>query len=185
MAGVMAALAVPRARVLGWSEGADVGLCLARAYPERVERLVVWGGITVVRDEDIAVFEASRDTAAWPSKARQDMTAVYGDAYWQETYSDWCDVMQRLHARGGDAMIGPIEQVSCPTLILHGSKDAFIADIHPASLNARIPRSRLYVIESGGHAIHLSHTSEFNHVVIEFLSARRGAGPASTASRSD
>lgn len=68
MAAIMDALDLPAATVLGWSEGADVALCLGANHADKVSRLVVGGGLAAVADEDIAIFEARRDVANWPRK---------------------------------------------------------------------------------------------------------------------
>ena len=173
---IMDALGINSAALLGWSEGAAVSLCLARSYPGRVDRLVVWGAISEVRTEDLETFQARRDTDTWPEKAQKAMTAVYGETYWKQTWRDWCDVMVRLHAKGGDVKLGRIETISCPTLILHGKKDPLIAECHPRAIHARIKGSELCMIESGRHDLHLRHTSQFNDIVGAFLDAMAG-GP--------
>ena len=61
MAAFLNALDVETADVLGWSEGADVALCLGVKYPDKVSRMVIWGGLSRVTDEDIAIFEARRN----------------------------------------------------------------------------------------------------------------------------
>lgn len=172
-ASIMETLDAPKAVVFGWSEGADVGLCLARAHPDRVQSLVIWGGIAAVREEDLTVFEARRDVEAWPAKLRASMTTIYGETYWKDTWWKWCDVMRRLHQQGGDAMLGRLEEIACPTLIFHGKKDPLISNFHPHSLHSRIKNSRLYEFEMGGHNLHLQQTSEFNCVAKEFARASR------------
>jgi len=173
VASIMEALDASRAIVFGWSEGADVSLCLARAYPERVQSLVIWGGIAAVRDEDFTMFEARREVETWPAKLRESMTQIYGEVYWKATWWKWCDVMRKLHHQGGDAMLGRLEEIVCPTLILHGKNDPLIANFHPHRLHSRIKNSRLHEFETGGHNLHLQQTSEFNRVTKEFARASR------------
>lgn len=155
--------------VLGWSEGANVSVCLARTYPKLLRRLVIWGGIAAVRDSDLSIFEGRRDVAAWPKKVHEKMDAAHGESYWKLVWWKWCDIMRQLHAQGGDAQLGRIEEVSCPTLILHGRKDPLISGFHPDCLHARIKNSRLYEFETGGHGLHLQYASEFNRVVGDFV----------------
>jgi valacyclovir hydrolase len=169
MAGFMTALHLEPATILGWSEGADVALCLAARYPERVTRLIVWGGIAMVEEADIAIFESRRDFTTWPAKARDAMSAIYGEVYWRDTWQRWCDVMGLLHASGGDVHLGEIEKIWCPVLILHGRKDPLIRPAHPATLHRRIPGSCLREIEEGGHYVHLTHAAEFNRCVLRFI----------------
>src|SRR5206468_4343439 len=143
MAAFMTALRIEPATILGWSEGADVALCLAAQYPEGVARLIVWGGITVVEDADLAIFEARRDVTTWPAKARAAMSATYETAYWENTWHGWCDAMKRMHASGGDVHLAKLEKISCPVLIVHGRNDPLIRRTHVETLQRGIPSSRL------------------------------------------
>jgi valacyclovir hydrolase len=173
VAAFMHALDLSPAALLGWSEGADVAMCLAAENPDKVSSLVVWGGIAEVTGEDIAVFEARRDVATWPRKARAAMTAAYGESYWQSTWEKWCDSMQRLHAQGGNVHLAPLEKIACPTLVLHGANDPLIRSAHPIALHGRISGSHLQMIDESGHNPHLTHAVEFNRLVLDFIERSR------------
>ena len=82
--------------VLGWSEGANVSVCLARKYPKLLERLVIWGGIAAVRDSDLSIFERRRDVAAWPKKVHEKMNAAHGESYWKLVWWKCCDIPSEL-----------------------------------------------------------------------------------------
>lgn len=171
MAALAAALKLPPAIVLGWSEGADVALCLAAMFPEQVCRVIVWGGVVRADSEDIALFEARRDVSQWPQKARAGFDALYGPAYWEKAWNDWCDVMGRLHAAGGDVRLAALDRIDCPVTILHGSKDPLIRLAHPTELHRRIPHSSLQFIEGAGHNPQLTHSEEFNRFVRGLIQA--------------
>ena len=49
----MAALGHEEFTVFGWSDGANIGSLLAIKYPERVSKLVVWGGNSFISEEEI------------------------------------------------------------------------------------------------------------------------------------
>ncbi len=170
MAAFIKALDLEPATLLGWSEGADVALCLTAMFPETVSRLVVWGGLSEVTAEDLAIFDARRDVNEWPDKVRDSLTAAYGETYWQTTWWKWCDVMVRLHAQGGDVNLAEIEQIRCPTLILHGTKDPLVRTNHALTIHNRIGGSRLHLFEDGGHSPHITHTDDFHRLVRSFIS---------------
>ena len=169
MAALLRGLDAGKAIVLGWSEGADVGICLARAYPQLVNKLIVWGGIATVRNTDLEVFEARRDVSAWPQKVQKKMEVIHGETYWKTVWWKWCDVMRHLHAEGGDAQLGAIEEITCPTLILHGKKDPLISGFHPLLLQSRIKNSELKEFEEGGHSLHLQYASDVNVTIEHFI----------------
>ena len=168
MADFIKALDLGPATVLGWSEGADVALCLSAMYPEAVSRLVVWGGLSEVTTEDIAIFEARRNVSLWPPKVCDALDQVYGETYWQSTWWEWCDVMLRLHAQGGDVNLAEIEQIRCPTLILHGAKDPLVRSSHAVTIHHRIGGSVLHMFEDGGHSPHITHADDFHQLVRDF-----------------
>lgn len=169
MAAFIKALNLGPATVLGWSEGADVALCLSTMYPETVSRLVAWGGLAEVTAEDIAIFEARRDVSLWPAKVCDALTEAYGETYWQTTWWKWCDVMLRLHAQGGDVNLAEIEQIRCPTLILHGAKDPLVRASHAVTIHNRIDGSMLHMFEDSGHSPHITHTDDFHQLVRNFI----------------
>lgn len=175
MAAFIDAMNLESTAVLGWSEGADVAMCLAALHPNRVTHLVIWGGVSCVEAEDICVFEGRRDVTKWHPKAREAMTAIYGDGYWQRTWQGWCDVMVRLHATGGDVHLPRLEEIKCPTLILHGAKDPLIRPQHPHTLHHRIPHSTFEVFSDAGHNLHVTRAADFNQRVLEFLGNQRKA----------
>lgn len=155
--------------VLGWSEGADVALCLTRRHPDIVRSLVIWGAIAEVRDADIQTFE-SKNPRSWPKKVQETMDQAYGSEYWRKTWAGWYDVMRELNTRGGDAQLGEIQSIACPTLILHGSKDPLISSFHPHALHRRLKGSRLEEIPEASHNAQLGKPLVFNALVRDFLS---------------
>lgn len=184
MAAWCAALDLPPAIVCGWSEGAAVACWLAALAPERVSALVLWGGIERLTAEDIASFEARRDTHAWSPRARAGMDRVYGtDGYWDAVWGAWIDVMRRLYAQGGDPRLAPLEDLAAPTLILHGSRDALIREAQPRALAARMPNARLQFIEGGGHNVHASHADAFNQALSRFIDALAVPPPGASANQ--
>ncbi|XP_053570648.1 valacyclovir hydrolase-like isoform X3 [Bombina bombina] len=59
--------------------------------------------------------------------------------------------------------------IKCPTLIIHGNKDAMIPPVHPQFLHKQIKGSRLHLIPDGNHNLHLRYAEEFNKLVEHFL----------------
>lgn len=169
MAAFLKALNLGPAIVFGWSEGAGVALCLSASYPDTVSRLIVWGGLAEVTATDIAIFEARRDVSLWPAEVRDALTEAYGEIYWQTTWWKWCDVMVRLHGQGGDVHLGPIEKISCPTMVIHGAKDPLVRTNHAVTIHNRINGSVLKMMAGSGHSPHVTHTEDFHHLVREFI----------------
>ena len=60
-AALMETLGCSTYAVGGWSDGAIASLLLTLAYPQRVTRMAAWGGNAYVTQEDIDVYETTRN----------------------------------------------------------------------------------------------------------------------------
>ncbi len=168
MAALMAALGHASFFVAGWSDGATTAVLMALAYPERVRKLVIWGGNAYTSAEDIEAYEKTRWVSSWSARMRERMEALYGQKL-QELWSGWCDGMRAIYEAGGEICRRRLYLVRCPTLILHGEKDPLVPNFHPRVFQKGIPHARLHVFPEGRHNIHLFYAEEFNRIVREFL----------------
>lgn len=62
-----------------------------------------------------------------------------------------------------------LEKIQCPSLIMHGAKDAMVASEHPDMLHRRIKGSRLVIFPDGKHNLHFKYKERFNEIVESFL----------------
>lgn len=60
------------------------------------------------------------------------------------------------------------EQISIPTLILHGKKDKICSYDLAGQMNELIPHSHLVPFENSGHSLFLEETEQFNEELIRF-----------------
>ena len=176
MAALMTALGHPTFNVAGWSDGANSALLLALTYPERVARLIVWGGNARVLAEDIARFERVRDLSTWSPRMRESLEAIYGEEL-QALWHAWCDAMQAIFHAGGEICSQRLHLIRCPTFVLHGAQDPMVPAVHPQLLQARIPQAHLHVFPAGKHNIHLRYAEAFNQLVLAFLQETPAAVP--------
>lgn len=168
MAALMTALGHPSFYLAGWSDGANTALLLTISAPQRVQRLVVWGGNSCVLGEDLVCYEDLRDIATWSPRMRTSVEALYG-ASLQTLWSAWCDTMQAIFLDGGEVCRQRLPRIQCPTLILHGAQDPLVPAVHPQLLHDGIPQARLSIFPEGKHNIHLRYAEEFNRQVQAFL----------------
>jgi valacyclovir hydrolase len=61
------------------------------------------------------------------------------------------------------------KRVQCPTLIVHGAKDAMCPQFHADYLKENIKGSEMVVMEEGKHNLHLRYAQEFNQLIERFL----------------
>jgi valacyclovir hydrolase len=154
--------------VFGWSDGANIGTIMAATSPQRIQRLVVWGGNSYLSAEEIAAFQAMRSISSWSPREADAMRQTYGvslDALWERYVLG----LENLYAAGGDIYRGQLSRVKCPTLILHGDKDPLVPSFHPRIIAEGIARSSLHVFPEGRHKIHAKYAAEFNQLTSAFL----------------
>lgn len=171
MLALMTALGHQRFHVLGWSDGANIATIMAATAPERVTRLVIFGGQSFLTAEEIAAFNAIRKISAWSPRAAEAMRAIYGDDL-DELWDRYVDGQVALYEAGGDLYSALLPKVRCPTLILHGAKDPLVPGLHPEAIHRALPGSRLHVFQGGKHNIHVRYAEAFNAMVLDFLSDR-------------
>ncbi|XP_069687584.1 valacyclovir hydrolase isoform X1 [Periplaneta americana] len=166
----MQALSINRFSMLGWSDGGMSAMILASKYPDLVDRMVIWGGSAYIIEKEVKLFEGMRDVSTWSERMRAPLEKLYGKEEFAAMWGRWVDAQLGIYKeRGGDILKACLPKISCPTLIVHGSKDPMVAPEHPPYLVQNIRNSRLHVFEEGKHNLHLRFATEFNALVTDFL----------------
>ncbi len=165
---LMRALGHDEFTVFGWSDGANIGTIMAASSPQRIRRLVVWGGNSYLSAEEIAAFQAMRCVSSWSPREADTMRKTYGaslDALWER----YVVGLENLYTAGGDLYRAQLSQVRSPTLILHGEMDPLVPSFHPRIIHEGIRGSSLHVFPEGRHKIHAKYAAEFNQLTSAFL----------------
>ncbi|KAG7155098.1 Valacyclovir hydrolase-like [Homarus americanus] len=150
---LMKTLKYDKYSLLGWSDGGISALILAAAYPQHVDKLVVWGA-------NAYVSHGIRDINKWSQRMRAPLEAIYGTEYFKEAWEGWVDTLLHIyHEKGGDICKGDLAKITCSTLIIHGAKDPV----------APLSHGQLVIMDEGKHNIHLRSPEEFNKIVYQFL----------------
>lgn len=88
-------------------------------------------------------FSEIRDISTWSERMRAPMIELYGEDYFKENWSNWIDAMKIIfEKKNGDLCKGDLSKIKCPTLIVHGEKDAMVLKEHPLFLKENIDKSR-------------------------------------------
>jgi valacyclovir hydrolase len=171
MFALMDRLGHARFAIMGWSDGANVGAIMAAQQPDRVERLVLFGGQSFLTSEDVATFTAIRRIEDWAPKPAASMRVIYGDeldALWQR----YVDGQVALFEAGGDLYGLLLGKIQCPVLVLHGAKDPLVPEFQAEAIARGIARSELRVFPHGRHNIHMRQAEEFNLLTYAFLTEK-------------
>jgi pimeloyl-ACP methyl ester carboxylesterase len=159
--------------LFGVSQGCSVAIAYAVRNPERVRKLVLYGGYSLgweLRDtpEEVAMRRAmitltgtgwGRNNAAF----RQMFTSLFFPDM-PPPAADWFNELQRISASPENAVrlqeaFGKIDvrdlvpKVARPTLVLHADKDAVIPFASGRELAAAIPDSQFVQLDTRNHLV--------------------------------
>ena len=168
MFALMMALGHDRFSIMGWSDGGNIAAIMAASQPERVAKLVVFGGQSFLTAGEIAAFNDIRKISAWSPRAAEAMRAVYGDEL-DVLWDRYVAGQEALYAAGGDLYQLLLTDVNCPTLVLHGARDPLVPGLHPEAIHRGIAQARLHIFPEGKHNIHIKYADEFNAIAFAFL----------------
>jgi valacyclovir hydrolase len=168
MADLMSVMGFERFSILGWSDGANSGTLLAVRYPERVKQLVVWGGNSFLNAEDVHIFQSMRSLSTWSARAIEPLRSIYGEEL-QSLWEKYVAGIETLYAAGGELYRSELQNIQCPTLVLHGDMDPIVPIMHAEMIHQGIAGSELYRFAEGKHNIHKRYAAEFNQIVLSFL----------------
>ncbi len=176
--GVLDALGLASAHVVGLSMGGGIAQALVVGHPERVTTLTLMsttaGGdeLPPMSKELAAAFSAPPPEPDWsdreavldylvedarlyaaPSRTfeAEAVRALIGRAY--DRTSSMASAMNHFLVEGAGASHEQLAAVSTPTLVLHGTEDPLFPYEHGAALAAAIPGARLVALERTGHEI--------------------------------
>jgi pimeloyl-ACP methyl ester carboxylesterase len=160
---VLDGLGAPRVSLLAVSCGAPPALMLAARRPERLERLVVFGGYacgsSIAAPEVRAALEALVQ-ASWGlgAKALSDIFTPDASAEearrfaFEQRHSATPDIAARLLRLTFEMDVREVlERVQTPTLVLHRRQDVAVPFAHGRDVAARVPGAMLVPLEGRSH----------------------------------
>jgi pimeloyl-ACP methyl ester carboxylesterase/DNA-binding CsgD family transcriptional regulator len=185
--------------LLGISQGAAASIGYAVRHPEKVSRLILYGGYArgAFRRDDAdraVMYRAMIDLVrlGWGSDNptfRQIFTSRFipkGTDEQLEWFNDLCrkttnaEISARLlESRGYVEITDLLEQVKTPTLILHSRNDDVVPLSEGRILATGIPGARFVELDSCNHVLleHEPAWARFCDEVIEFTGIRPGVVP--------
>jgi 2-succinyl-6-hydroxy-2,4-cyclohexadiene-1-carboxylate synthase len=191
LAGLLDMLRIDRCAVAGYSMGGRLALHFARAYPERVERLVLESASPGLRtdgernarrqyDQGLARRLESGDFESFLRKwydvplfasLRRDRTR-FESLFTQRMANRPAELAKSLRGMGTgiqDPLWDELGAYTIPTLLLTGALDAKFVEIAEA-MAALCPAMTSHVVPDCGHNIHFEQVAEYTEVLLDFLS---------------
>ena len=189
--GLLDALEIDKAVVIGHSMGGFIAQAMVLEYPERVSKLILastnFGGPrhVPVTAEAMAVLSDTKSDPLTRLRNGIVISTAPGFAERQpELIQKWLDwrVSNPLDLAGYQAQMGigvallaeaaafeaKLPNVSAPTLILFGADDKVVPPANADLLAKQIPGSQMRILPDAGHFFPLEVPEEAAQVVIEF-----------------
>ena len=173
LSAVAAAVGLEQFDLFGVSQGCSVSIAYAVRHPERVRRMVLFGGYAagwrvranaeeIARREAMATLTRERSGHSNPAYRQKFTTLFFPDASSAE--AEWFNELQRIstsaenavrlqHAFAEIDVRSLLGQVAVPTLVLHTRNDAVIPFAAGRALASGIPDAQFVQLESNNHLI--------------------------------
>ena len=157
MKALLDSLRLPKANVLGWSDGGNTGLLMALRYPTYVHKLVTMGAnlypsAETVDGKILRQSEQSRKLLdkKGDMKNKRLLTLVLTEPHM--SYAE-------------------IKAIRAPTLVLAGEKD-IIKEAHSKAIAAHIPGAQVVILKGVSHYAPQENPAIFNQTVLGFLAEK-------------
>lgn len=164
---VLDTLRVEEAAVVGWSDGAIIGLILGMNRPERITRVFAFGG-----NMDLGGNKAIDPED--PLIARMYHRAVKDYARLSPTPTDFnafsAAVRQMMQSQP-NYTARDLAEIRVPVAIVDGARDEFIERRHVEYLADSVPDATLVILPDVSHFAPLQRPKEFNRAMLAFLDA--------------
>jgi len=169
------ALGLGAVDIVGYSDGAIIGLLLALEHPERVRSLVAISG-----NLDPDAFEFGEAGADAPEAAADDAEPDEERAHYDRLSPDGPEhadvVLAKLfHLWTTEPHIDPADlaRITAPVLIVSGDRDT-IPPAHSRLIAGAIPGAGLHIVPDAGHGLVAEHPETITALIRDFLDARPG-----------
>lgn len=188
-AGLLDALGVESAHVLGTSFGGMVAQHIALEHPQRVRRLVLGcttaGGAAHILPpiENIQRFMAASDITDPVEAVRSTYFINYSDEFCDANDSAIVERAQRtahlrstpegragqINAVQGHDTLARLGEIAHPTLVAHGTHDGTVPVENGRAIAAHVPNARFIAYPGARHLFFIECATRFNADVAEFL----------------
>lgn len=158
-------LKIKKAAIVGWSDGAIVGLKIAVYYPERLTKL-------------FAFAANSNPSGINPNVSRSSLTKIYFSRAEKEykklsieskKYHSLLKQINKMWAVEPNFTKKQLNSIKTPTLIVDGDHDEAIKQEDTLFLAKNIPNAGLLLQPWVGHFSFLQDSKQFNNDVLHFL----------------
>ncbi len=185
--GLMNALAISRAHIVGLSMGGAIAQEIAINYPAKVKRLVLAATYTSGDPRGSALLnsfaqmrsrftreEYLRAIVPWLFSYQDCLVPGLVESFIKKGMDDPYFLPAKVYARQVEAVLNHftedrLKHIQAPTLIVAGDDDLLTPLRFATTLRQEIPGAGLAVVQGGAHGLIWTRAEEFNDLVLSFL----------------
>ncbi len=164
---MIAELKLEEVNIIGYSDGAIIGMLAANKAPEKIKKIVFGAGalnLKASKPEALQMLQSTSPEILPKQFANSYKNKAPNPEHWEKfvynTKEMWLQdvwIPQEI-----------LPQLKCKTLILFGDRDSFVPLSHAIDIYERLPNSELFILPNTHHNI-FDNPKLVNPVLINFL----------------
>jgi pimeloyl-ACP methyl ester carboxylesterase len=162
--GLMDFLHIQQASIVGWSDGAIIGLDIAMHHPDRVTRLFAFAANS--DPSGVADIAHSPVFNAFIARAQQEYRALSPTP---NGYHDFLTQIEKMWASQPNWTAADLAAIRVPTWIVDADHDEAIKRENTEFMAARIPDAGLLIQPEVSHFSFIQDPAQFSNDVLHFL----------------
>ena len=162
---LMDALKIPKADIVGWSDGGILGIDLALRHKDRVGKVFAFAANTVTSGV-VEGVEKNPTFAAFIERAGHEYAAKSATP---KEYDAFVDQISKMWADQPNWTDDQLKAIDTPILVVDGDHDEAIKRPHTEYIAATIPHAGLLILPNVSHFAFLQDPDQFNFAILHFL----------------
>jgi pimeloyl-ACP methyl ester carboxylesterase len=162
---LMDSLKIPKADIVGWSDGGILGLDLAMRYKDRIGKVFAFAANTVTSGVKDGV-EKNPTFAAYIERAGREYRTLSATP---DDYNAFVEQISRMWAEQPNWSDAQLKAIDTPVLVVDGDHDEAIKREHTEYIAATIPHAGLLILPNVSHFAFLQDPEQFNFAILHFL----------------
>lgn len=161
---LMDALHIPKAAIVGWSDGAIIGLDIAIHHPDRLTRLFAFGANSNVAG--VMDPGSSSTFSTYMIRTREEYAKLSPAP---ASFNAFHDALNKMWNSEPDFSDAQLRGISVPTWIVDGDRDELIKRADTDRMARLIPGAGELIMPRVSHFASLQNPKQFNEALLDFL----------------
>ena len=185
-AGLMDALGIQQAHVLGWSMGSLIAQELILRHPSRVNKLILYStycSVVMFPPSPEIILQLTDMTGTPEERGMRFISTLFPDIWLQENGHRIGEIFFRPMGNLPEETLqqqskaieewngseGRLGEINNPVLLITGTEDCLVLPQNSHFMHEKIPNAQLDLIGNGGHGLMFQYPDIFREKVVAFL----------------